>query len=272
VGFTRSADGGRSWDFVSRVTNWSCPFNNKFMAALGVAPNGRLDVIWGDRSYGVPTLFAGYFGRDVAQLHYAYSLDRGATWSSDLAISPPFNPRQGYPNLSGKLGDYYTIVSFNDYAAVAYAATFNDHTEAAYSAAYDREQDVYFVRAGDCNGNGVHDSADIHAGTSSDGNGNLIPDECEYDCNDNGIADGEEIPALGDPSGDGLVGGEDLGLVESCFSGPDRYTEPTPMGCERICMWTLMIDRSDRDIDLEDFANWQLMVGASSQPYEGCIH
>jgi hypothetical protein len=43
----------------------------------------------------------------------------------------------------------------------------------------DSFQAEYFPGLYDCNGNGVHDICDIEDGTSSDENGNGIPDECE---------------------------------------------------------------------------------------------
>ncbi len=45
---------------------------------------------------------------------------------------------------------------------------------------------------GDCNANGIADSCDIAAGTSSDININGIPDECEPDCNADGVPDTAE--------------------------------------------------------------------------------
>ena len=45
----------------------------------------------------------------------------------------------------------------------------------------------------DSNGNGVSDDMDISSGSSSDCNGNNIPDECEADCNSNGIPDDCDI-------------------------------------------------------------------------------
>ncbi len=45
----------------------------------------------------------------------------------------------------------------------------------------------------DCNGNGVLDDADIANGTSTDLDGNGVPDECQPDCNSNGIPDTLEI-------------------------------------------------------------------------------
>jgi FG-GAP-like repeat len=69
----------------------------------------------------------------LSQLFYSFSIDGGNTWSPNLAVSNPFNPFIGYPNQS-KIGDYITVVSDDDSANVAYAATFNG------------EEDIYYVR------------------------------------------------------------------------------------------------------------------------------
>jgi len=45
----------------------------------------------------------------------------------------------------------------------------------------------------DCNSNGVLDDEDLVNGTSTDVNGNTIPDKCEPDCNGNGIPDLTDI-------------------------------------------------------------------------------
>ncbi len=62
-----------------------------------------------------------------------------------------------------------------------------------------------WIRAYDCNGNGVADSDDIAGGVSDDLNGNGIPDECEADC-------------TGDLDGDGHVGQADLGILLSSYN------------------------------------------------------
>lgn len=58
----------------------------------------------------------------------------------------------------------------------------------------------------DCNGNGILDDADIANGTSADLDGNGVPDECQSDCNNNGVPDRLDIE-LGtstDAYGDGV--------------------------------------------------------------------
>jgi hypothetical protein len=94
---------------------------------MGVAPNGRIDVIWNDTR--------NHPGEFLSELYYAYSLDGGETWSENVSVTPPFDPHVGWPQQN-KMGDYFDIASDNLGANVAFATTLND------------EQDVYFVRVG----------------------------------------------------------------------------------------------------------------------------
>jgi hypothetical protein len=177
VTLARSTDGGLSFNAPVRVNDdpalagaW------QWFGTLGVAPNGRLDVIWNDtRSTLTPNLSA---------LYYRSSTNGGVTWSApSQALSPVWNSHLGFPNQS-KIGDYYQMVSDRVGAHLAWAATFNG------------EQDIYYLRIGDydCNSNGIPDSIDIATGSSSDGNQNGIPDECEATT---GIADSESPAPAG---------------------------------------------------------------------------
>ena len=176
VKFTRSTDGGNTWSTAVRVNDDPSGTNAwQWFGTLSVAPNGRIDVVWNDtrndpRFPSYPT---------YSELYYAYSTNAGQTWSRNMPISPPWNHSLGYPQQQ-KIGDYYHMISDNVAANLAYAATFNG------------EQDVYFVRIGDCNHNGVHDGTDIANGTSTDFDSNGIPDDCQ-DCDSDGVADPLEI-------------------------------------------------------------------------------
>jgi len=158
VHMIRSSDGGASWSAPVRV-NDDLGNNWQWMAAASVAPNGRIDAIWND------TRGAGH--QSLAQLFYAYSWDGGATWSPNVAVSPPFNTSLGYPQQL-KMGDYIGLVSNNTGADAIYTATFNS------------EEDVYYVHLfPDCNGNGISDVTDLAGPSSDDCNLNQLPDECE---------------------------------------------------------------------------------------------
>jgi hypothetical protein len=160
VHLIRSTDGGVTWSAPVRVND--DPVGNgawQWFGAHSVAPNGRIDAVWNDTRNSGQT--------DVSELFYAYSYDGGDTWQGNIPVSQPFDSSLGYPNQN-KLGDYYTLVSDETGANVAYAATFNG------------EQDVYFLRVfPDCNENGRSDVEDVDEGSSPDLNENLVPDECE---------------------------------------------------------------------------------------------
>ncbi|MHC4697009.1 MAG: sialidase family protein [Planctomycetota bacterium] len=172
VHIVSSADGGLTWDAPVRVNDDATDNGAwQWFGTMSVASNGRIDVVWNDTR--------GSGQANVSQLFYAYSMDTGAAWSTNVALTPAFDSHLGWPNQS-KLGDYYHMVSDEGGASLAYAATFNG------------EQDVYFLRIPqDCNNNGIEDPTDIDDGTSEDCNNNRVPDECEpdEDCNSNAIQD-----------------------------------------------------------------------------------
>ena len=126
VMFVRSTNGGSTFSAPRRIND--DPANHSkwhWFGALSVAPNGRIDVVWYDTRNAADNT--------TSQLFYSYSSDGGSTWSPNAAVSNPFNPFVGYPNQF-KLGDYITVVSDDENANVAYAATFNG------------EEDIYYVR------------------------------------------------------------------------------------------------------------------------------
>jgi FG-GAP-like repeat len=126
VMFVRSSNGGITFSAPRRIND--DPVNHAkwhWFGTLSVAPSGRIDVVWYDTRNSPNNV--------TSQLFYSFSIDGGNTWSPNLAVCNPFNPFIGYPNQS-KIGDYITVVSDDDSANVAYAATFNG------------EEDIYYVR------------------------------------------------------------------------------------------------------------------------------
>jgi len=276
VMFAASYNGGTDWATPVRVNDDFRQGPWQWFATMSVAPNGRIDVIWNDTRDDVSV--------QRSQVYYSNSNSEGRTWSTNVAVSVPFEHHVGYPQQN-KLGDYYHMISDNEGTNLAYAATFNG------------EQDVYFLRierqlercvatgepvvAGlDCNGNGVTDDCDIKRGTSDDKDSNFIPDECESDFDGDGLVDG------GDPDidNDGVMNLRDIcdhtplgynvlkngrtfgdldescstdlvdyGLLQACFieGGPSHD------GLFRYCVPNFDAD-GDKDVDLFDVAEFQL--------------
>ncbi len=203
-----STDRGATWSAPIRV-NDDPPASNawQWFGTLSVAPDGRVDVIWYDTRNDPNGL--------LSELRYTCSFDGGLTWMPSIPISPAFHPHIGWPNQD-KIGDYIDMASLEAEALIAYAATFNG------------EQDVYFVRVGDCNQNGIHDALDIATRRSTDRNRSQIPDECETrpgDVDFDGCVDDSDLLSvllafgrtgdglMEDLNGDGVVDDADLLLV-----------------------------------------------------------
>lgn len=124
--FSRSTDGGHTWSAPVRVNDDA--IGNRayqWFGTMSVAPNGRIDVVWNDTR--------GSADSTKSALYYSYSNDGGATWSANEQASPTWDSTVGWPKQK-KIGDYYHMISRDDGADLAWAATFNG------------EQDVYYLR------------------------------------------------------------------------------------------------------------------------------
>jgi len=103
------------------LTHWSTPVTvapgsgDRFGAELSVAPNGRFDAMFDDRSYS---------GNTLVDVTYATSDDGGATWRSTRVSTAGFDPSlYGVPAGSGIrpfIGDYNGIVSLPDRAGMTW--------------------------------------------------------------------------------------------------------------------------------------------------------
>ncbi len=220
VRFIRSEDGGQSWSDPVLVNEDPESGGYHWFGTMSVAPNGRIDMVWNDTRNAPITL--------MTEGYYSFSIDAGRTWSTNVPLTPPWNPFVGYPNQN-KIGDYYHMISDNGGASLAYAATFNG------------EEDVYFLRIPrDCNDNGIEDDCDIECGsagtrcdvvgcgTFADCNDNVIPDVCEpnEDCNNNTVPDVCDI-------GSGSSGDCNNNLVpDECESDLDCNGNSVPDICD----------------------------------------
>ncbi len=111
----RSTDLGRAWTspVILDNDNLSQQYSS-FFPQMGVAPNGRVDVIWWDnrRSKG--------YGFDI---YYTYSTDGGRTWAPNIRISQqPSNFAKGI-SFGSDVRQPPGVASANQYAAMGWTST-----------------------------------------------------------------------------------------------------------------------------------------------------
>ncbi len=124
--FVRSTNGGQTWSAPVRLNDDPAGANNwQWFGTMSVAPSGRIDVVWLDTRANPGTY--------LCELYYTYSEDGGTTWAPNEALTTAFDPTVGWP-VQQKMGDYFDMVSFDDAAHLAFAATFNS------------EEDIYYTR------------------------------------------------------------------------------------------------------------------------------
>jgi hypothetical protein len=102
-----------SWTSPSVVAGVSS--GDRFASEMSIAPNGRIDIAFYDRSY---------TGNALVDLTYAFSSDAGATWQSTRVTKSGFDPSQyGVPfgsTFQPFIGDYNGIVSLPGSAAMTW--------------------------------------------------------------------------------------------------------------------------------------------------------
>jgi hypothetical protein len=110
-----------TWASAANLAVWSTPVaiapasGDRFQAEMSVAPTGRIDVSFYDRSY---------TGNRQVDMTYASSNDSGASWASQRVTSRSFDPSQwGVPAGNGFrpfIGDYNGMISTATGAAIAW--------------------------------------------------------------------------------------------------------------------------------------------------------
>ena len=119
-----SIDGGRTWTEAFKIGNDPATTNWQWFGSVSVAPDGRVDVTWLDSRDNPGTV--------LSSLYYTFSLDGGQTWAEDQRLSEAFDPHLGWPQQN-KIGDYFHMISDNEGAHLAWAATFNGEQDVYYS-------------------------------------------------------------------------------------------------------------------------------------------
>ncbi len=122
--FARSTDKGKTWDPPIRINDDSRADDLQWFGTMSVAPNGRIDVVWLDTRASPATV--------ISALYYSYSIDGGVNWSPNRKLSDFFDSHIGWP-VQQKMGDYFDMVSDNEGAHLAWAATFNGEQDVYYS-------------------------------------------------------------------------------------------------------------------------------------------
>jgi hypothetical protein len=138
ISLTRSTDGGKTWSKpVSIVPPAVSSVSDRYFPGLSVAPNGRVDVTWldfrNDPFHPTGSMV------EYSDTYYAYSTDKGATWSNDIRITP----RSIDQNLGVAYADFNVetgaVASTNNAALLAWP-------QPAAGAASFQAEDDYFTR------------------------------------------------------------------------------------------------------------------------------
>ncbi len=119
-----SRDGGQTWTEAFKIGADASTANWQWFGSVSVAPNGRVDVTWLDSRDNPGTV--------LSSLYYTFSTDGGETWADDRRLSEAFDPHLGWPQQN-KIGDYFHVISDDEGAHLAWAATFNGEQDIYYS-------------------------------------------------------------------------------------------------------------------------------------------
>jgi hypothetical protein len=139
--FARSTDGGSTWSDPVKVNDVDPKRDWDFadqMPTLGVAPNGRIDIVWYDYRND-PTFKDGDTKNGFNDVFYASSNDDGRTFTKNRQVNDrPIDRRFG-PRTTGGIYGPLGLVSTDKAAFVAWDDTRNGNDQ-------NGNQDIYFTR------------------------------------------------------------------------------------------------------------------------------
>lgn len=120
VFLARSGDGGTTWSPPTRLTPTA---GSQHLPAVSVAPDGRVDVVFYDRS--------GDARDRAAEVRVGSSWDGGRTFTTTVASAQPFDSGVGLASAQGlaQLGNQLALASYDD-TFVAFWADTSGGTEA----------------------------------------------------------------------------------------------------------------------------------------------
>lgn len=109
----RSTDRGETWSEPLAIDDDDpADFYNSFYPQMGVAPNGRVDVVWQDNRDRTDFTF---------NVRYTYSTDGGLTWAENVLVSDqPLDFNFGV-SLNSDIRQPPGVASANEYAAFGWA-------------------------------------------------------------------------------------------------------------------------------------------------------
>jgi hypothetical protein len=137
----RSADDGATWSQPVKVNDGDPKRDWDFadqMPTLGVAPNGRIDVVWYDYRNDA-TFKDGDTRNGFQDVYYSSSTDGGRSWTKNVKLNDRAIDRRFGPRRTGGIYGPLGLVSTDKLAYVAWDDTRNGTDQNA-------NQDIYFTR------------------------------------------------------------------------------------------------------------------------------
>lgn len=262
IEFLRTDDGGASWSHPYRVNDDPIDFCSQWLpeipcrwsnfGMISASPSGRIDVVW--RGYDRPQ------SSWLVALRYAYSLDRGRSWSSSIQLTPAFSQHVfscsfncGSPGGSSIGPHYYDHMHSGDDAVhIAYSASFFDSVNPGVF-----DSDVFYLNVSaqmpDWDGDGITNNIDV-----DDDNDGVIDEWDSCDFSRVGIPVDQEGNGLGDHNDDCCTDFIDFLHFPACLnlSGPGDVVFPA------LCRERYDLDM-DFDEDLFDYRVFQLAFDPS---------
>jgi hypothetical protein len=185
VYFTRSEDQGTTWTMPVVMNGDSLPAGDQFFPWIEVDPAGRLHLVYFDSRH---TQQPDEAVNGMFDAYYAWSADRGDTWTEHRLTTPSWNSdNDGLNRPSQFLGDYLCLAHDGEQAYPVYL-----DTGAGDPDVFTRPVSFPAV-PGDVTGDGIVDVQDLVEVVLQWGDCPAQPEVCPADTNDDGVVDVEDL-------------------------------------------------------------------------------